>query len=93
LGEPGKRAEVIGEEVAQDFLRFLDSGAFLDEHMSDQLLLPVSVAAGDSEFTVSKITEHFLSNGGAISVFKRKIFNILQEASGPACVKISEDNR
>jgi RNA 3'-terminal phosphate cyclase (ATP) len=91
LGEPGKRAEVIGREVAGEFLRFLDSGAFLDEHMADQILLPASVAAGDSEFTCPGVTEHFLSNGGVISLFKRKSYELLQGGSGPAGVKISDD--
>lgn len=74
LGSPGKRAEVVGEEAAGEFLRELDSGACLDKHAGDQILPFLSLAEGGSEFTVSEIQKHTTTNIWVIKHFiDRKI--------------------
>ena len=50
-------------------LRFLSSKAVLDEHAADQLLLPLSLAPGDSVFTTPEITAHLRSNAALIEQF------------------------
>ena len=60
LGERGKRAETVAEEaVAElaDYLTAPGAGA-VDAHSADQLLLPLSLADGRSEYTVAAVTEH-----------------------------------
>ncbi|NOZ81818.1 MAG: RNA 3'-phosphate cyclase, partial [Candidatus Micrarchaeota archaeon] len=37
LGEPGKPAEAVGREAAENFMRYHITGACLDRHMSDQI--------------------------------------------------------
>lgn len=62
LGAPGKRAERVGEEAAQGLERAIDSGAAVDEHLADQLVLPLLFAAGESRVTTASVTRHLLSN-------------------------------
>ena len=70
LGEKGKRAEVVGREAGEKFLSFLKSeGATVDERMSDQIILPLSIADGESEFTTTKITNHLITNANTIKKF------------------------
>jgi RNA 3'-terminal phosphate cyclase (ATP) len=69
LGERGKRAERVADEAAEQVLAFLaaDSGA-VDPHSADQLVLPLAFAEGASSYTVSKVTQHLLTN---IAVIRR----------------------
>ncbi len=62
LGERGKPAERVGAEAAEAFLRFLDSGAVVDEHGADQLILPLALARGDSVFRTCAVTAHLETN-------------------------------
>ncbi|HYB92826.1 MAG TPA: RNA 3'-terminal phosphate cyclase [archaeon] len=62
LGERGKPAEKVGEEAAQELIRELDSRMPVDKHMGDMLIPYVSVAEGRSQFKVSEITLHLVTN-------------------------------
>ena len=64
-----KASEALGSEVASLALRFLSSGAVLDEHAADQLLLPLSLAPGDSVFTTPEVTAHLRSNAALLEQF------------------------
>ncbi|WP_276254663.1 RNA 3'-terminal phosphate cyclase [Halomontanus rarus] len=56
LGEPGKRAERVGEEAADAAKRFLASDAPVDRHMADQLLVFLALAGG--HIRVPTVTDH-----------------------------------
>jgi RNA 3'-terminal phosphate cyclase (ATP) len=58
LGARGKRAEVVGEEAARVLLEDMRTGAFLDRHMSDMILVYLAFADSSSEFTGAKLTMH-----------------------------------
>lgn len=57
-GAPGRRAEAIGRQVAAGLLRELKSGASVDRFAADQMILFAALAAGESRFRTSQITEH-----------------------------------
>jgi RNA 3'-terminal phosphate cyclase (ATP) len=57
-----RRAESIGRYVAQALLADLDSGATVDRHLADQLLIFAALAAGTSAFRMPQITDHVLTN-------------------------------
>jgi RNA 3'-phosphate cyclase len=61
LGERGKTAERVGSEAAQRFVEQLKTGAYVDLHTADNLVLPCSLASGTSTFTVSRLTLHTLT--------------------------------
>jgi RNA 3'-phosphate cyclase len=68
LGARGKPSEAVADEAIDQALRYLDSGAPVDAHSADQLVLPLALAEGASEFRVAEITRHLTTN---IAVVKR----------------------
>ena len=58
LGERGKPMERVAEEPCEAFMDWWKSGAACDEHLADQLVLPLSLAAGESCWTTPCISEH-----------------------------------
>jgi RNA 3'-terminal phosphate cyclase (ATP) len=69
LGERGKRAEKVAEEACADFLQFMQSAGAIDPHLADQLIPYLALANGKSTFTVSKITQHLLTNIWVVQQF------------------------
>jgi RNA 3'-terminal phosphate cyclase (ATP) len=61
LGERGKTAEKVGAEAAQRLVQQVKTGAYVDLHTADNLILPCSLASGTSSFTVSRLTMHTLT--------------------------------
>ena len=51
FGARGKRAEDVAREAARDARRYLDHDTPVDEHLADQLLLPLALAAGGAYLT------------------------------------------
>jgi RNA 3'-terminal phosphate cyclase (ATP) len=76
LGDLGVRAEDVGREASERFLRFIESGGSLDEHAGDQVLLPAALAAAGylgepraTRFTASAVTEHLTTHIAIIQKF------------------------
>jgi RNA 3'-terminal phosphate cyclase (ATP) len=69
LGAKGKRAEAVADEAVDELLAFLQTRGSLDHHTADQLLLPLAVADGPSEYSVSAVTQHLLTNAQVIRAF------------------------
>ncbi len=61
-GAPGRPSEAIADTVARMLLEDLRSGATVDRHVGDQLVLYAALAEGVSEYTVPSITEHVDTN-------------------------------
>lgn len=58
LGERGKPMERVTEEAINDYRRWRDQSAAVDEHLADQLVLPAAFASGESSWTTPEVTEH-----------------------------------
>ncbi len=58
LGAKGKRAEIVGQEAATKLVEDIRTGAALDRHMSDMVIVYAALASGTSEFTGAKLTMH-----------------------------------
>ena len=69
LGARGKPSEAVAEEVVDLLLRHWRSGAALDEHLGDQILLPLAIADGPSSFTVEAVSRHLQTNAWLIDRF------------------------
>jgi RNA 3'-terminal phosphate cyclase (ATP) len=69
LGAIGKPSEAVAEEAVAALLRHRDSGAAFDEHLGDQLLVPLAFAISPSHFTVERVTPHLLTNAAVIEAF------------------------
>lgn len=61
LGERGKPAELVGAESAKNIVSQIRTGANVDRHTADQMILPCSLADGESKFKVSEVTLHTLT--------------------------------
>jgi RNA 3'-terminal phosphate cyclase (ATP) len=67
IGEPGKRAEAVGNDAA---VRFLDSAleqATVDPFLADMLVLPLALSKGTSRYRVARVTQHLLTNLHVVS--------------------------
>jgi RNA 3'-terminal phosphate cyclase (ATP) len=61
LGQRGKRSEQVAEEACRDLMQHHASGAPVDEHLADQLMLPMALAEARSELHTSRISRHLLT--------------------------------
>jgi len=48
----------VAEEAARSLLKQISSGAPIDKHLGDQLVIWASLASGISEYRVSELTTH-----------------------------------
>ena len=62
LGERSKRAEQVADSACDEFEQYVSSGAVLDKHLADQIILPMALAEGTSQFTTAEVTQHLLTN-------------------------------
>ncbi len=58
LGERGKPAEKVGQEAAAHIVEELETGAAVDVHLSDQLIIYMALAEGQSSITTGQLTGH-----------------------------------
>lgn len=62
LGEKGKPSEQVAQEAVDDLLSFHASGAFLETHLTDQLILPLALTGQPLALTTERISKHTLTN-------------------------------
>ncbi|MFQ5858780.1 MAG: RNA 3'-terminal phosphate cyclase [Anaerolineae bacterium] len=75
-GRRGKRAEKVAQEAVDAFLAHHETGAVVDPHLADQLILPMAVARTSSSFTTSEITDHLLTNIWVVEQFTDTRFDL-----------------
>ena len=68
FGEKRIRAETVAESAAAEALAYLAAGAPVDEHLADQLLLPLALGSGGS-FVTRTLSAHLHSNAAVIGRF------------------------
>jgi RNA 3'-terminal phosphate cyclase (ATP) len=76
LGARGKPAEQVADEAVEAYLAFRASGAALDRHLADQILIYLALAKGSSTFTTEAVTSHLLTNVWVIEQFLGPTFEI-----------------
>jgi len=88
LGELGKPAERVSDEVVEKILFFLSTNATVDEYLADQILLPLTLAKSRSTFSTSKITKHLLTNVEIIQKFIPVSISISGEINSPGMITV-----
>lgn len=68
FGEKGVPAEVVAERAVEGARAYLAASAPVDEHLADQLLLPMALGSGGS-FIARAVTAHLHSNAAVIERF------------------------
>ncbi len=69
LGQKGKPAEKVAEEACDEFFKFMASDGARDKHLSDQLVLYLSLAQGRSCVALQEVTRHLETNIWVIRQF------------------------
>lgn len=94
LGEKNRSAESIGKRLAGLVNRYLSQSACVDEYLSDQLLLPMALLAGqgvERQFTSRFISEHTRTQAVMIEKFlpvKIAFENLLKNQNGEVLVTV-----
>jgi RNA 3'-terminal phosphate cyclase (ATP) len=69
LGELRKPAEKVVDEAVESYEEFERTGAAVDRHLADQILLPLALAAGRSRYTTDAVTQHLLTHADVLRQF------------------------
>jgi RNA 3'-phosphate cyclase len=87
LGEPGKRAESVGQDAAIELLRHLSIGAPLDRYMADQII-PYMAIHGSSNVKIAELTSHTLTNIYAAEKISGHQFQVNGNLGGTATITV-----
>ena len=82
LGERGKSAEAVANDAINELLAHESTTGLIDPHSADQLLVPLALANGRSEYTVSTVTEHLRTNAHTIQSFLDRSITIVETGAG-----------
>ncbi len=89
LGERGKKAETVGEEASKSLIKYYSNNACIDPHLSDQIVIYLALAKGESSFTTSCITNHLLTNLWVIEKFIGLKYKVTGEKGIPGKVVLT----
>lgn len=70
-GAPGKAAEDVANEAVDAARRWRESGAAVDAHLADQLLVFLALAGG--RVAIPRVTDHVSSNRDLLAAFDREV--------------------
>jgi RNA 3'-terminal phosphate cyclase (ATP) len=87
-GKRGKPAERVAEEACAALLHHFQSGAALEQHLADQLILPAALCRGEFVFSVERISTHLVTNAWVVKRFGLARIDIAPAADGTGFVKI-----
>lgn len=90
-GRLGTTSEAVADEAIAALREHHASGAAIELHLADQLLLPLSVAGGPSTFTTVRSTRHLATNAWVIGKFG--VADIAIEPSAVCRVRIEPQPR
>ncbi|HLN36088.1 MAG TPA: RNA 3'-terminal phosphate cyclase [Nitrososphaeraceae archaeon] len=62
VGQKNKSAEDVGKEAVTKFLENYIKNVPVDHNLADMLVIPASLARGNSRFVIGKVTEHLKTN-------------------------------
>ncbi len=81
----------MASEATEEARAYLASQAVADEHLADQLLLPIALA-GTGVFTATKMSLHARTNIEVISLFLPVHFAV-EKIEGGVRVEVTKDSR
>jgi RNA 3'-terminal phosphate cyclase (ATP) len=80
FGERGRPAEEVAKSAVEAAKAWLEAGVPVDEHLADQLLIPMVLAGGGS-FRTTKPSLHTTTNAEVIQRFLSAPINVQQESA------------
>ncbi|HEY0867628.1 MAG TPA: RNA 3'-terminal phosphate cyclase [Fimbriimonas sp.] len=88
LGAKGKPMEAVARDAAEPMEHFLEQDAAIDEHLADQLVLPMSFACGPTRYNTWQATEHLRTVAWVAAQFLDVRIRIDEDETGRAFVEI-----
>ena len=85
-GRRGVPAETVAEEACEQLLEWWRSGAALDRHLADQLIVPAALARGGSVLGTCRITEHLQTAIWVVEQFGLAVFEQRGELGKPGTI-------
>ena len=92
-GKRGKPAEEVAGDAVGLVLTHNRSGAALEVHLADQLILPLALAAGASEYSVERLTRHIETHAWLVEQFGLARARLSNEADGTGVVRIMPESQ
>lgn len=89
LGAIGKRAETVAGEACGEFFAFLETKGVIDEHLADQIIIPLALTKGTSQFITPRITQHLLTNVEIVKLFLPVVIEVSGNLNEEGWVKIT----
>lgn len=87
-GRKGLPAEQVAEATCSGLLEFHASGAPVDRYLADQLLLPLVLGEGESEYETEQVTQHLATNAWVVRQFVGPAVTVLGDVGGPGTVVV-----
>lgn len=69
FGRPGYPSQNVAQDAVEDLLTANPSAGLVGEHLADQLLIPMALAAGPSQMTVSRWNSHAATNAAILNAW------------------------
>ena len=88
LGERGKPAERVADEAIDEFAQYLAREEPVDPRLSDQLVLYMALAEGQSLIRTSQLTLHTTTNVWVVQRFLPVEFNVSATLGQPAEIRV-----
>jgi RNA 3'-terminal phosphate cyclase (ATP) len=80
----------VADEAVDQVIAYLEAGpALVDEHSADQLVLPLALAEGPSEYTAARVTKHLTTNVAVIRRFVERDVVCEGEEGRPGRIRIT----
>jgi RNA 3'-terminal phosphate cyclase (ATP) len=93
LGERGLPAEKVATRAAEQAIAFAAGDAAIDKYLADQLILPLALADGTSEYTTSEITQHLVTNADVVAEFLPVDIDVVGQKGAPGRITITPADR
>jgi RNA 3'-terminal phosphate cyclase (ATP) len=90
LGERHKPAERVADDAYDEVASWIAGApALVDPHSADQILLPLALAEGPSEYGTTQVTRHLTTNLWVIRHFLERDIRIEGDEGSPGRVRIA----
>ena len=87
LGERRKKAEYVGEEAARQFISQMQLNKPVDKHLSDQLIIWMALAYGESRIECTELTLHTITAIELCETIAGTEFKVTGRLGAPATIE------
>jgi len=88
LGARGRPAEEVGSTTGKILVEEISSGAVLDRHMGDIIVPYLMLADGTSDVSISRVTQHTMTNVKVAEWLAGIRFNLEGEVDRPGRLRV-----